>query len=195
MSTPATLLERQTDFTRQVILDAAVDTLERGSVADLTVRAVAKHANISERTVFRYFATREEFLDAVATEVRTRLNLPPPPQSVDDIYALPRALYSSLETKARLTRASLHTELSDRIRGWQARERWSAVRKVIDALAPRRPEQERKLAAANIYYYVTASTWQYYRFYLGFSLEDSIAAAEAAIRNTLSALGRPALRR
>ena len=159
------------------------------------MRAVAKHANISERTVFRYFATREEFLDAVATEVRTRLNLPPPPQSVDDIYALPRALYSSLETKARLTRASLHTELSDRIRGWQARERWSAVRKVIDALAPRRPEQERKLAAANIYYYVTASTWQYYRFYLGFSLEDSIGAAEAAIRNTLSALGRPALRR
>lgn len=190
MSTPATLLERQTDLTRQVILDAAVDTLERGTVTDLTIRAVAKRANIAERTVFRYFATREEFLDAVATEVRTRLNLPPPPRSVDDIYALPRALYSSLDAQARLTRASLHTELSDRIRGWQAKERWSAVRRVIDTLAPRRSEQERKLTAANIYYYVTASTWQYYRFYLGFSLEDSIAAAETAIRDTLSGLAR-----
>jgi len=195
MSTPATLLERQTDFTRQVILDAAVDTLERSTVTDLTVRAVAKHANISERTVFRYFPTREDFLDAVATEVRTRLDLPPPPRSVDDLYALPRALYSSLDAKARLTRVSLHTELSDRIRGWQAKERWSAVRKVIDALTPRRSEQERKLAAANIYYYVTASTWQYYRFYLGFSLEDSVAAAEAAIRDTLTGLGRAAPRR
>lgn len=189
MST-TTLAERQADFTRQVILAAALDTLERGSLGDLTVRAVAKRANLAERTVFRYFATREEFLDAVATEVRTRLNLPPPPRSVDDIYALPRALYSSLDAQARLTRASLHTELSDRIRGWQAKERWSAVRRVIDTLAPRRSEQERKLTAANIYYYVTASTWQYYRFYLGFSLEDSIAAAETAIRDTLSGLAR-----
>src|ERR1051325_5464785 len=54
----ATLAQRQTDSTRQAILDAALATLERGSLADLTARAVAKRANIAERTGFRYFSSR-----------------------------------------------------------------------------------------------------------------------------------------
>lgn len=191
MSTPATLLERQTDLTRQVILDAAVDTLERGTVTDLTVRAVAKRANVAERTVFRYFASRDEFLDAVAAEVRTRLDLPPPPRTREELMALARPLYSRLDAKSSLTRASLHSELFDRLRGRQAKDRWSAVRRVVDAIAPRRSEAERKLAAANIYYHLTATTWHYYRFYLGFSLEETISAAESAIGNTLGGLRAP----
>ena len=194
MST-STLTERQTDLTRQLILDAALDSLESGSVDDLTMRAVAKRANIAERTVFRYFASRDEFLDAVAEEFRDKLQLPPPPRTVADLLALPRALYSALEAKRRLTLASLHSDLAYRVRGWQAKERWSAVRKVIDAAAPHRAGQQRKLAAANIYYHATASTWHYFRFYLGFSLEDTIAAGEAAIRNILSGLERPSPQR
>jgi len=189
MSTPATLIERQTDLTRQLILDAAIDTLERGSLSDLTMRAVAKRANIAERTVFRYFASRDEFLDAVATEVRDKLHLPPPPETAAELSAMPRALYERFEATANLTKAALHTDLFHRMRETQARDRWAAVRKIVDELAPRRPERERKIAAANIRYYLAASTWYYFRFYFGFNLEDSIAAAEAAIRNTLSGVG------
>jgi AcrR family transcriptional regulator len=186
---PFSLVERQSQLTRRVILDAALAELEGGSVGELTVRGVAKRANIAERTVFRYFASREEFLDALAAEVRADLALPPPPQTLDALLAAPRALFSRFEARQSLTKAALHSELFPRMRETQARTRWTAVRKLIDQLAPRRSERERRIAAANIRYYLAATTWHYFRFYFSFSLEDSIAAAEAAIRQTLTSLG------
>jgi AcrR family transcriptional regulator len=182
------LAERHVDLTRQVIRDAALDMLEHTTVGELTVRAVAKRANLSERTVFRYFASREEFLDAVADAVRTRLALPPPPRSREELLDAPRALYTRFEASANLVKAALHTELFHRMRETQARTRWNAVQGIVDELAPRRPARQRRLAAANIRYYLAASSWHYFRFYFGFSLEDTIACAEIAIRQTLEGL-------
>jgi AcrR family transcriptional regulator len=183
------LAERHSDFTRRVILDAALGALENATVGELTVRAVAKRANLAERTVFRYFATREEFLDAIAQEVRERLALPAPPASVEALLAAPRELYVRFEARANLTRAALHSDIFPRMRETQARVRWTAVRRLVDQLAPRRPERERKIAAANVRYYLAATTWHYYRFYFGFTLDESIAAAETAIRQSLVSLG------
>jgi AcrR family transcriptional regulator len=192
MSSPSpavpTLAERRADLTERLILDAAVQLLETSSLAEVTARAVARHAGISERTIFRYFATREAFLDAIAEEVRRRMNVPPPPISLDELLRAPRALYSAFEAKEKLTNAALHTELFERMRETQARDRWVAVRKIVDSHAPRRPERDRRIAAANIRYYLSATSWHYYRFYFGFSLEDTIACAETAIRQALDAL-------
>jgi len=191
VSTPlSTLADRRNDLTRTLILDAALATLERSSIGELTVRTVARHANISERTVFRYFATREEFLDAIAEAVRARFDLPPPPQTLEDLLAAPRALYTRFDAVRSLTVAALHSDLFHRMRETQAKARWMAVRKLIDEAAPERGERERRIAAANIRYYLAASTWHYYRFYFNFSLEDSIACAEAAIRDALAGLGK-----
>ena len=53
-------------FTRGLLghLGARADAHSTG-LAEVTVRAVAKQAGMSERTVFRYFAAREEFLGAI----------------------------------------------------------------------------------------------------------------------------------
>ncbi|HEY6820818.1 MAG TPA: helix-turn-helix domain-containing protein [Burkholderiales bacterium] len=191
MSTPlSTLADRRNDLTRTLILEAALATLERSSVGELTVRTVARHANISERTVFRYFATRDEFLDAIAEAVRARVDLPPPPETLEDLLAAPRALYTRFDAVRSLTVAALHSDLFPRMRETQAKARWMAVRKLIDEAAPERGERERRIAAANIRYYLAASTWHYYRFYFNFSLEDTIACAEAAIRDALAGLGK-----
>jgi AcrR family transcriptional regulator len=183
------LLDRQTDLTRRLILDTAAALLEGSTpLGELTVRAVAKQANISERTVFRYFPARDEFLDAVAAAVHERMALPAPPSSVEELLAAPRALYSRFEARRELTRAALHTELFHRIRESQAKVRWTAIQGIVDAAAPRAAARERRIAAANIRFYLAASTWHYYRFYFRFSLEDTIACAETAIRQSLDGL-------
>ena len=184
------LVDRQTDLTRRLILDTAVQNLRHTSIGELTVRAVAKAANISERTVFRYFATREAFLDGVAEAVREQMALPAAPRTVEELLGAPRALYTRFEAVCELTQAALHSELFHRMRETQARVRWTAVQAIVDALAPRRSARERKLAAANIRFYLAASAWHYFRFYFGFSLEDSIACAETAIRQSLDGLVR-----
>jgi AcrR family transcriptional regulator len=186
----ASLADRRNDLTRQAILDAALDTLERASVGELTVRAVAKHANISERTVFRYFASRDEFLDAVADALRVEMALPEPPRTLEELRGAPRELYRAFENKRGLVTAALHSELFHRMRETQAKTRWLAIRALLDEAAPKRSDGERRIATANIRYFLAASTWHYYRFYFGFSLKETIACAEAAIGQALDSLGK-----
>lgn len=186
-----TLTEQQTDLTQRLILDAALQTLQDGG---LTVRAVARKAGISERTVFRYFATRDELLDAVAAEISGQAQAPHP-RTLDELLAMPRALYTSLEARRELIKASLHTDISERILQTHAKQRWIAVRKIVDAHAPRAAEERRKIAAANIRYFLSATTWHYYRFVFRFTLEETIECAETAMRQALEGLGTPSSRR
>ena len=114
--TVVSLSERLAGETRRAILAAAVDLLEAESESELTVRAVAARAGMSERTVFRYFANRDEFLDAVAAEVATRLDLPAEPRTIGELAAYPAVLYRRFETNAALIKAALHSELFPRMR-------------------------------------------------------------------------------
>jgi AcrR family transcriptional regulator len=190
MSRPgSSLASKHADLTQAVILDAAVDLLTTGSVTELSVRAVARRAEISERTVFRYFASRDDLLDAVAMEMARRLEAPPHPTTVDQLIAYPKVMFARFEATAALTRAALHSELYHRIRSRDALDRGAAIRALIDRAAPRRSAGERRLAVANIHYHVVASTWWYYRFNFGFSLEDATECARMAIVQALDGLG------
>ncbi|MGB9107187.1 MAG: helix-turn-helix domain-containing protein, partial [Telluria sp.] len=158
-----TLSERRNDLTRTIILDSGIAVLESAPVSELTVRAAAKHAGMSERTVFRYFPSREELLDAIAEHMRMRLDLPPPPTSVEALLEAPDLLYRAYEAKTSLIKAALHSEIFHRIREEHGRARLSSLQELLARLAPHCAEQERKIAAANIRYYLTATTWHYYR--------------------------------
>jgi AcrR family transcriptional regulator len=185
------LKDRQYALTRSLILDAAIAQLEAGELGEVTMRAVSRRAGLAERTMFRHFASRNELLDALAGEVVDRLALPSLPDSADALPEAPRALYRAYEAKTSLTKGALHSELFERIRESVARERWRAVKSLVDEFAPQQPERERTLVAANIRYMLSATTWYYYRFYFRFTLKDSVAAAEQSIRQSLAALRAP----
>lgn len=183
----ATLTELQTDATQQLILEAALAVLER--TGEITARAAAAEAGISERTVFRYFPSRTEFLSAAAAALGRTLRTPAPPASLADLDALPRALFTALDEHRELVRSAWHSELRQHVIGTDAKERWQAIRKLLDAAAPRAPERQRKLAAATLRYQLSATTWHYFRFVFGFTLPETIEAAEMVVRQQLGALG------
>lgn len=182
MSTAFSLKDRHADTTQKLILSTAVDLLEREGVSATTARAVAKEARISERTVFRYYASRDEFLDAIAEEAISRMQTPPPPDSIPDLLEYADLLYHRFEEWAPLLNAALHTDISKRVRASVAEIRWKAIGELIDREFAKVSKQERKIAATNISYYLSASSWHYYRTQFGFSLKDSIAAAKWAVR-------------
>jgi AcrR family transcriptional regulator len=153
------------------------------------VRAVSKRAEISERTVFRYFASRDELLDAIAAEMARRIGAPPNPTTVEALIAYPKAMFARFEATAALTQAALHSELYHRVRARDALDRGAAIRALIDRAAPDRPARERRLAAANFHYHVVATTWHYYRANFGFSLDDALECACMAIVQALEGLG------
>src|SRR5690348_13244618 len=109
----STLSERRTEFTRKLILDSAIEILESG---DFTMRVVSKKAGMAERSLFRYFSTRDELLDAVAAEVSRRIAPPPPPKMIEGLRHYPSALYAVFEENERIVRAGLRSVVVDRIR-------------------------------------------------------------------------------
>jgi len=196
MSIPIrSLVSRHTDLTQRVILDAALELLEQAPVHELSARAVAKHAGMSERTIFRYFANRDDFLAAVAAATSDRLQVPAEPTSLEELLTFPQTIYTCFEDKIALTKAALHSELYDHIRKADGQRRGAAIRNLVDHVAPDTTELARKLAAANIRYYLVATTWHYFRFYFELSLEESIQCARMAIIQTLQGIGvkHPAL--
>jgi AcrR family transcriptional regulator len=190
MSSVISLNTRHTDATQNLILSTAIDLLKKSGVTDLTVRSVAKEAGMSERTIFRYFATREEFLDAVAGAAAATMRTPEPPETIDQLVSYVPRLYRSFEAHAELVKAALHTEIFKRVQSAVARDRWQAVEGLIDRFAAHRSKKERKIAATNINYYLSASTWHYLRSNFGLSLHDAIACAEAAVRLILEDISR-----
>src|SRR5690242_5699919 len=61
---PPTLRDRQRAETREQILKAVGRQLERGTLEDLSFAELAKEAGLGERTVYRYFPTKEALLGA-----------------------------------------------------------------------------------------------------------------------------------
>jgi len=179
------------DLTQRLILDAAVDLLETTSASKLSVRAVAKRAEISERTVFRYFAAREDLLDAWAVEVARRTQAPPNPNTVAELLAYPEAIFARYEETSALTLAAMHSELFHRIRTTDAENRgrrsapWSTARPP----AGRGASGGSRLPISTTTWLPAPSTWRHFRFYFGFPLEDAAACARMAIRQTLAGLG------
>ena len=190
MSSIISLVNRHTDATQALILATAVQQLEDSGVNGLTVRAVAKKAGISERTIFRYYASRDEFLDAVAAEVALSMETPASPATLDELLAYPGPLYRRFEERASLVRAALHTEIFGRIREAVARERWQAVRALIDQHAAHRSETSRQIAATNISYYLSATTWHYYRYQFELSLEDAIECARSVVHLVINDIAK-----
>jgi AcrR family transcriptional regulator len=176
-----TLYEKRQDMTRGLILDAAFGLLRDGVIGEMTVRAVAQRAGISERTVFRYFPSREALLDASAAHLIEQMSVPTLPESVEGLLAAPRTLYEAFEDRAEFTRAALHPDLAGRVRTLQAKGRLEVVNRVLETVAPESDVRQRRIAAANIGYHLTATSWNYYRTAFGFDLEECIMCAETAV--------------
>ena len=77
MSTPATA--RHTEATRQAILEAGVQLLLERRSDGFSVQEVADRAGLTNRTVYRYFPTRQELMAATARSL--------PPGLTDDPFS------------------------------------------------------------------------------------------------------------
>lgn len=60
--------------TRQSLIDAALEIYAQGGISDLTLNDLASHANVSNGTIYNYFKTREEVLEAVSIELANQFS-------------------------------------------------------------------------------------------------------------------------
>ena len=115
MTSPrAAIRDAQTELTRSRILQAVVRIVAT-NVADLSVEAVAREAGVSRPTVYRYFASKRDMVDAVSRlyAERLRTDAAMSSETLDDILAEVPAVFGRwerLEPELRAAAASAHGE-------------------------------------------------------------------------------------
>ena len=67
------LRARQIDLTRNAILDAFLELTRTANAVSVSIPAVAQAADVSVRTVYRYFATKDELQNAAAQRMSGQL--------------------------------------------------------------------------------------------------------------------------
>ncbi len=169
---------------RERILDATVRVIEDGG--EPTMRAVAQAAAIAERTLYRYFATRDELNDAVVPRITARASAPMP-QDVRGLPAYLRALFTTFDANARLTRALVHAKWAPT--NVSRPRNLEALRALVDAAHPTAPATDRASAAASLRVLYSAASWAYLAD-CGFDLEASIRHVAWNTRVVLAELQR-----
>lgn len=158
----------QADAVRDRILGATIQVIEAGE--EPSMRRVAQVAEIAERTLYRYFTSREELHAAVLPVLRERASAPMA-ENVEGLADYIRRLFTTFDRNAQLARALATAAWAPTTVTRLANLR--ALREIIDAGFPKAPKAARESATASLRVLYSAAGWGYLAD-CGFDLEASI---------------------
>jgi AcrR family transcriptional regulator len=148
----ASLREQHAEATRERILSAVADLLERGEAEELTMPGVAEESGISLRTVYRYYPTREQLLEAAGRWIGDELLQHPYPQTLAEVGELFRAGCRDFDEHPGLVRALALSHLGQSVRGYRRRERLQAISQALRHEVGDLSEEELRRAEAVLAY-------------------------------------------
>ncbi|MFQ3250491.1 MAG: AcrR family transcriptional regulator [Glaciecola sp.] len=179
------LLDKKADFTMNLLLDAASELVQTMEVGEVSFKKVAEQAEISQRTMFRYFRTRELFLDALTEKLYRELDLPDVPEDVNLLPIYIEQLYKKLDAQPQKVMVLLSGDLFTRVLKTAAKQRFLALKKLLSKAYPAANDELITKTAANLRYVMSASSWRYYRMHFEFDLDASIDCAKMLITQAL----------
>jgi AcrR family transcriptional regulator len=146
------LREQHALATRERILGAVADLLEAGDAEELTVPAVAEASGVSLRTIYRYYATREELLEAAGRWIGDELLNHPYPRDLNEVADLYQEGTRDFDERPGLVRALAFSQLGQHVRGYRRRERLEAIGRSLRAELGELSETELRQAEAVLAY-------------------------------------------
>jgi AcrR family transcriptional regulator len=148
-SAKLSLRERQTRLTRELILRTVAELLEHGDARELTVPDVAEAAGLSLRTVYRYFATRDELLaaaaDWIAENVFEGVGFP---ETIDELPVLFAEGAEIFDRHPNLARAIAVSRAGSQVRPSRRQQRLDALRRSLGEVTSNLKPAERRRAEA-----------------------------------------------
>jgi AcrR family transcriptional regulator len=187
---PVTLREEQAATTRVRILSAVADLLEDDAADELTMPRVAAASGVSLRTLYRYYATRDELLEAAGRWIGDELFGHPYPRDLDETAELFRVGCADFDERPGLVRAMAFSQLGREARGHRREERLAAIRKALLDEVGDVPEEDLRRAEAVLSYLHNMLAYTTMREENGLSGEEIGEAVGWAIRTLLADLRR-----
>jgi AcrR family transcriptional regulator len=182
------LREQHALATRERILGAVADLLEQGPPQDLTMPEVAEASGVSLRTIYRYFPTREDLLEAAGRWIGDELLKHPYPRDLDEVADRYQEGVVDFDERPGLVRALAFSHLGQRVRGYRRRERLEAIGRALRAELPNLSERELREAEGVLAYLHNMLAYTTLREEGGLSGEEIGEAIGWAIRTLIQDL-------
>jgi AcrR family transcriptional regulator len=182
------LREQHAIATRERILGAVADLLERGAVEELTIPAVAEASGVSLRTIYRYYPTREQLMEAAGRWIGDELLKHPYPRDLDEVADLYQEGARDFDSRPGLVRALAFSQLGQRVRGYRRRERVEAIGSMLRSELMALSEPELRQAEAVLAYLHNMLAYTALREESGLSGEEIGEAIGWAIRTLIADL-------
>jgi AcrR family transcriptional regulator len=175
------LRERQKADTRTLILETVKRLMKDQSLADLSLAMVAREAGITERTVYRHFATREQLLEATWAAVNEAIGMKEFPRTAAELIERPKKLFPAFDESGEAVRAMLASPQGRELRLRVNEQRQAAIRVAVKNARPnlREPALTRLCAAVQLL--CSASGWATMTDYWGLDSAEAGRAASEAI--------------
>jgi AcrR family transcriptional regulator len=180
MKARATVRDARSEVVRERVLEGVAALLEAGD--DLTFAKVAKAANVPERTVYRYFATREALLKAVFEWSNRRIGFDGKlPVDLASTVALVRRVFPGFDEIAPVIHELLIAPEGLIARRTNLDKRRRAAVDVVRREAPLLDRATTRRVAAIVQLLTAAATWQTLRDYWDMDGEEAGETAALAI--------------
>jgi AcrR family transcriptional regulator len=186
--TSITLREQHAIATRERILAAVADLLERGEVDEVTVPAVAEVSGVSLRTIYRHYPTRDELLEAAGRWIGDELLKHPYPTALDEVADLFQQGAPDFDERPGLVRALAFSQLGRQVRGYRRQERLEAIRRALRTELADLSEAELRQAEAVLAYLHNMLAYTTLREENGLSGEEIGEAMGWAMRTLIADL-------
>jgi AcrR family transcriptional regulator len=175
-----TVRDARSQAVREHVLDGVADLLGRGE--EITFTRVAKATGVPERTIYRYFPTREELLAAVFEWSNQKIGFDGKlPVDLATTIALVRSVFPGFDRIAPVIHELLIAPEGLRARQANLSKRRRAAVNVVRQEAPQLDRAETKRVAAALQLLTSAAAWQTLRDYWDMDGEEAGETAALAI--------------
>lgn len=193
MTETSSLRERQRGLARNLILDAASRAILTTGVHQFSMQQVADEAQVSLRTLYRYFRTREELLEGLGEHMTDLLSehapLPAPAEfDVDSFADFISGHFAVLTAHGDLARAWLSARDALGAAPASTRERMRYMLDVVEHLTPGLSGPERRRVAGVLRLLGGSRAWKTLTVEVGLSAEEAGEAVGWAVRALLADL-------
>jgi AcrR family transcriptional regulator len=188
--TAPTLREQHASATRERILFAVAELLERGAPEELTVPDVAAASGVSLRTIYRYYPTRDELLAAASRWIGQELLGSPYPQSLDEVASVIQEGCRRFDEHPGLVRSMALSDIGRDVRAFRRRERLEAIERALRAELAGLPVDELRRAQAVLAYLHNMLAYTTLREESGLSGEEAGQALAWAVGTLVEDLRR-----
>ena len=184
------LREQQAEQTRERILEAMAEVLEDENLQEVTFAAVAKAAQVSERTVYRHFPTKEDLQTAFYWWVNKQIGMGQYPQNPEELVAMPPVVFEGFDRYEQMVRAHMRSHAGEELREKQVQGRQQAYRKMLGEVLEGLPQKVQLQGYAVLQLLFSPRAWESMKENWGLSGKQAGQASSWAITVLLKDLAR-----